>query len=248
MCYQPANQNRVSHGRLRTIRKKQQSRVRWEMPENTTALAVLMVSVCLLTVPAVGQNEKNEITGSIGRIFISDQGIHGPDAPAVNPFVRSGKGLTFEIGYARILRTEQIFSLSLEVPAVFNVDEDLGSGGNVVPTGYQQIFITPAARLNLLPSTRVSPWVSLGGGVAHFSENKNLIYYGTNPGGPSTSAVLQGGFGLDVALRKTGRVRRLSLRGEVRDFWSGTPNLPLAATGKTRQHNYFVGGGVIWHF
>jgi hypothetical protein len=204
--------------------------------------------VCCLAGSAFAQDQKNEITGSIGRIFISDQGIHGPDAPAINPFVRSGKGLTFEVGYARILRTGQILSLSLELPAVFNVDEDLGSGGNVVPTGYQQIFFTPSARLNVFSATRVSPWVSLGGGFAHLTENKNLIYYGANPGGSSTSAVLQGGFGLDVALRKTGRVRRLSLRGEVRDFWSGTPNLPLADTGKTRQHNYLVGGGVIWHF
>jgi hypothetical protein len=44
------------------------------------------------------------------------------------------------------------------------------------------------------------------------------------------------------------RFRSLSIRGEARDFWSGTPNLPLADTGKSRQHNYFVGGGVIWHF
>jgi hypothetical protein len=42
--------------------------------------------------------------------------------------------------------------------------------------------------------------------------------------------------------------RRISIRGQVRDFWSGTPDLPLAATGKTRQHNFFVGGGAIWHF
>jgi hypothetical protein len=38
-----------------------------------------------------------------------------------------------------------------------------------------------------------------------------------------------------------------SFRGEVRDFYSGTPNLPLADTGKTRQHNYFVGLGLVWH-
>jgi hypothetical protein len=237
------------HASLEIIRTKTAiPRAQEEMPGKSASLAVLFLSLCLFASFASAQEEKNELTGSIGRIFISDQGVHGPDAPSADPFVRSGKGFTFEVGYARLLRTDHVYSLSLEVPAVFNLDEDLGSGGNVVPTGYQQIFVTPAARLNLFPATRVSPWVSLGGGFAHFTEDKNLIYYGSNPGGSSTSAVLEGGFGLDVALGKTGRVRRLSLRGEVRDFWSGTPNLPLADTGKTRQHNYFVGGGVIWHF
>jgi hypothetical protein len=33
----------------------------------------------------------------------------------------------------------------------------------------------------------------------------------------------------------------------MRDFWSGTPNI-LVDTGKSRQHNYFVGGGVVWRF
>jgi hypothetical protein len=190
---------------------------------------------------AAAQDEKNELTGLIGRIFISDQGIIG--ATNENPVVRSGKGLTFEVNYARRLMGTPIFAVSGEVPAVFNLDEQLGSGDNVVPKNYKQIFVTPSARLNLFPDTAVSPWVSLGGGFAHFSENKDLIYYGPNPGTSSTSGVLQGGFGLDVRV-----LHQFSIRLDVRDFWSGTPNLPLADTGKTRQHNYFVGGGVVWHF
>ena len=39
-----------------------------------------------------------------------------------------------------------------------------------------------------------------------------------------------------------------SIRGEVRDFWSGAPDFLLADTGKTRQHNYFVGGGMTLAF
>ncbi len=213
------------------------------MSGKQAVIAVLAVMMCILGGSASAQDEKNEITGVLGRIFISDQGIHGPNAPAVNPFVRSGKGLTFEVNYSRLLFGTQIYSISGEVPAVFNLDEDLNSGAAVVPVDYKQIFVTPSARFNLFPDTAVSPWVSIGGGFARFSENKNLLYYGTNPGSSSTSGVLQAGFGLDVKV-----IGRFSIRGEVRDFWSGTPNLPLADTGKTRQHNYFVGGGVVWHF
>jgi hypothetical protein len=208
-------------------------------------LAFLVSVACILKGSASAQDEKNEITGIIGRTFISDQGIVGATYP--NPFVRSGHGLTFELNYARRLLGTPIYSISAEMPAVFNLDEDLGSGSDVVPAGYKQIFVTPAVRFNLFPATAVSPWISFGGGFAHFTESSNLNYYGSNPGGSSTSGVLQGGLGLDVRPFQR-RVKRLSLRGQVRDFWSGTPNLPLADTGKTRQHNYFLGGGVIWHF
>jgi hypothetical protein len=54
--------------------------------------------------------------------------------------------------------------------------------------------------------------------------------------------VFQIGLGLDVHLLSS-----LSVRGQVRDFYSGVPELNVD-TGKSRQHNYFVGGGVVWHF
>jgi hypothetical protein len=220
-----------------------------EMSGKKTALAALSIIIgVVLCVPASAQSdEKNSITGMFGRVIISDQGIHGPDAPSINPFVRSGKGASFQVNFARVLLATPVYSVSGEVPAVFNLDEDLGSGGPVVPQDYRQILVTPAVRVNLFPETAVSPWVSFGGGFGHFSENKNLLYYGTNPGGSSNTGVIQGGIGLDVSPFEH-RFRRLSFRGEGRDFWSGTPNLPLADTGKTRQHNYFVGAGAIWHF
>jgi len=213
------------------------------MSGKPAAVAILAVMMFVLGSTAAAQEEKNELTGILGRTFISDQGLHGLNAPALNPFIRSGKGLSFEINYARTLLVTPVFSVAAEVPIVFNLDQDIGSGGDVVPTGYRQIFVTPSARLNLFPATAVSPWVSLGGGFGHFSEDKTLIFGGTNPGGSSTTGVLQGGIGLDVRVW-----HRFSIRGQVRDFWSGTPNFPLADTGKTRQHNFFVGGGVLWRF
>lgn len=220
------------------------------MRQRCVRMGVLALAISIFgATAALAQNQltegKNEIGGSVGRIFISNQGING--ATYFNPFVRSGKGFTFEVNYARRLAGNPVYAVSVEVPAVFNIDEDLNSGANVVPQDYQQIFITPSLRANLFPDTRISPWLSFGGGFGHFSENKNLIYGGPNPGGSSTSGVVQGGFGLD-SRPLWGRLRNLVIRGEVRDFWSGTPDLPLAPTGKNRQHNYFVGGGPVWHF
>lgn len=211
------------------------------MSGKQAVIAILAVVMSILGSSAVAQDEKNELTGIIGRVFISDQGI--PGATNFNAVVHSGAGLSFEVNYARRLFGNPVFAISGEVPAVFNLDENLNSGSNVVPKSYKQIFVTPSARLNLFPATAVSPWVSLGGGFSYFTESDTLIYGGTNPGNWTTSGVLQGGFGLDVRV-----LHNFSIRLDVRDFWSGTPSLALADTGKSRQNNYFVGGGVVWHF
>jgi len=198
-----------------------------------------LVAVCTFATQATAQ--KNELTGILGRTFISNQGI--PGAPSYDPELRFGNGLTFEINYARRAVDAGLFSLSLEVPFVVDPVEDLHAAQNVIPKQYSSFFVTPAARVNLFPDLAVSPWVSFGGGFGHFSESSTLLFGGANLGKTgTTTGVLQAGVGLDVKI-----FRHFSLRGEGRDFWSGVPHLNVA-TGKTRQHNIFAGGGVVWHF
>jgi len=205
-----------------------------------------MVAICTFVAQGAAQNEqgaaqKNEVSGILGRTFIADQGIQG--APSYDPNLRFGKGLTFEINYARRFMGTNLWSLALEVPFVVNVDEDLHAAQNLIPENFSSYFVTPAARVNLFPLTAVSPWVSFGGGFGHFSESSKLEFGGVNPGKTgTTTGVLQGGVGLDVKL-----TRRFTVRGEARDFWSGVPDLNVT-TGKSRQHNIFVGGGIVWHF
>ena len=199
----------------------------------------ILVTVCILAPQVVAQ--RNELSGLVGRTFISDQGIKG--ALSSDPQLRFGNGLTFEVNYARRILDGGFWSLNLEVPFVLNPDEDLHAAQNVVPKQYFSLFVTPAARLNVFPDSGLSPWISFGGGFGHFSESSDLVFGGPNPGNTGTNTgVLQAGVGLDVKI-----VSRFSLRGEARDFWSGVPQLNVD-TGKSRQHNIFVGGGVVWHF
>lgn len=198
-----------------------------------------LVAVCICGAQASAQ--KNELSGIIGRTFTSDQGIQG--APSYDPNLRFGNGLTFEINYARRVMSGSLFSLALEVPFVVNPDEDLHAAQNLIPEQYSSFFLTPAARLNIFSDQAVSPWVSFGGGFGHFSESSTLEFGGSNAGQTGTSTgVLQAGVGLDVKI-----LSHFSLRGEVRDFWSGVPQLNVN-TGKSRQHNIFAGGGIVWHF
>jgi Putative beta-barrel porin-2, OmpL-like. bbp2 len=195
--------------------------------------------LCMFVAQAAAQ--KNEVSGILGRTFTSDQGIQG--APSYDPNLRFGKGLTFEANYARGLLGSEVWSLALEVPFVANVDEDLHAAQNLIPEKYSSYFVTPSARANLFPVTAVSPWVSLGGGFGYFHKSSTLEFGGSNPGTTgTTTGVLQAGVGLDVKL-----IRGFRLRGEARDFWSGAPQLNVN-TGKSRQHNIFVGGGIAWHF
>jgi hypothetical protein len=201
-----------------------------------------LVAVCTFVAQAAAQ--KNELSGLIGRTFTSDQTIQG--APAYDPELRFGSGLTFEVNYARrVIGTERSFSsLSLEIPFVVNLDEDLHAAQNVIPKQYSSYFVTPAARLNVFSNQGVSPWVSFGGGFGYFRESSTLEFEGIpNPGKTGTSTgALQAGLGLDVRF-----FHKFSFRGEARDFWSGVPQLNVN-TGRSRQHNLFAGGGIVWHF
>ena len=206
-------------------------------------LAIVAVAT-VLAVSAVGQDENNEVGGQLGRTLISDQGITG--ATYFDPIIHSGKGLTFGGEYARRFWVTPVNSVSAEGVFVYNWDTDLNAGEyghSVVPSDLKKLFITPAVRLNLFPTTAVSPWVSLGAGLGNVSQNNQLVYGGANPGKSTTSAVIEAGLGLDVKVWS-----KLSMRGGVRDFWAGQPDFPLAPTGKTRQHNFFVSGGAFWRF
>jgi opacity protein-like surface antigen len=202
----------------------------------------LWITFVLTTlIASAAAQDKNELSGIIGRTFISDQGVRGISAPDTN--VHFGNGLSIEANYGRHLLNAGIAGLTFEVPFVYNPDEDLHFSVNVIPEGYSAYFLTPSIRANLVPDSGLSPWVSFGVGFAHFSESSNLELGGTNPGKTgSTSAAIQAGLGLDVKIW-----RNLRLRGEVRDFYTGVPQLNVD-TGKSRQHNFFVGGGAVWHF
>src|SRR5579863_705185 len=184
---------------------------------------------------AAAQESKNEIAVTIGRTFVSDQGV-----PGTNFFdntVHFGKGLSFEGDYARRIRRYFWGDIALEVPVIFNPDEDLNYGMNQVPLQYNSLFITPAARVTLIPNLAFSPWFSFGDGFGHFEASSDLLFGGANPGPRGkTTGILQGGVGMDVRLPK---LRKIRLRVEARDDWSGESPINVA-TGKSRQHNYYV--------
>ncbi len=98
-------------------------------------------------------------------------------------------------------------------------------------------------RLNIFSGQGFTPWVSGGGGYGRYMESSSLIWGTANPGPTGINVgVAQIGGGLDVWFK-----HRLGARLEVRDYLTGTPDYNVP-TGRSRQHNYYVGVGIIHRF
>ena len=129
------------------------------------------------------------------------------------------------------------------MPAAFNFDQKIHYNLNLVPKDYTSIFVTPSLRANFFPDSGFSPWLSAGGGFGYIRSSSDLELWRPQPRrqrGYQRSLPVRAGMDLRV-------FRSLSVRGEVRDFYAGVPQINVDI-GKGHQHNFFVGGGVVWHF
>lgn len=145
------------------------------------------------------------------------------------------------------LLNAKVASLHLEVPVAGIPSQTLhlSTAPSAVFAHMSSTYVTPGFRLKLVPGAPISPFVSLGGGWAHYS-------LGT---GATNKGALEYGGGLDF---KTG-IPFLGFRGEVRDFVTGDPNFGLVSaitggfTGSSNQsglhrHNILAGGGIVLRF
>lgn len=221
------------------------------LPTTTRPLLfATFVVILLTTLSAIAQDDqpRNEIAIGVGRTFISDQRV--PNTNFFDNSVHSGKGLSFNFLYARQLKFLKWAdsAIGVELPVIYNPDEDLNFGLNVVPKQYTSVFATPAVRVSFVRNFFVSPWVSLGGGVGYFAASKDLVFFGSNPGPRiKITGVMHGGVGFDVPLPRPRRLHDVRFRFEARDNWSGEPPTNVN-TGRTREHNYYVGGGAVVRF
>lgn len=202
--------------------------------------AVLFVPVLFFVCSAVAQ--VNELSITAGRTFVSTQTIQDA-APGTDNHIHFGNEETIAFNYGRLLKTAKIFGISAELPVAIVPRMDLHSMGGQTPKDIGALFVTPSVRVNIFSGDSVSPWVSVGGGYGRFRESSVLTFDLPNPGPTGTNTgVMQFGAGLDTWFWNS-----WGARVEARDFYSGVPayNVP---TGRSRQHNYYVGVGVVHRF
>lgn len=184
----------------------------------------------------------NDVSVTAGRTFVSTQTVLNSGF-SFNPPLHFGNEETVAFNYSRLLKTAKVFGIRAELPVAIYPRMDLNTAYHGIPKDIGALFITPSVRVNIFSDESVSPWVSVGGGYGRFREAPELNFYGANPGPTGTNTgVVQFGAGLDVWVWHL-----WGFRGEARDFYSGAPALNVD-TGRSRQHNYYVGAGVVHRF
>jgi hypothetical protein len=198
-------------------------------------LAVLVVPVLFFVSIALAQ--VNEFSITAGRTFVSTQTV-----PITGLPVHFGNEESVEFNYGRLLKSHSLFGLYAELPVAIYPRMDVNYRTGTTPKDIGALFVTPSVRLNIFSGDSVTPWVSVGGGYGRFRVAPVTLYENPNPGSGSNTGVVQFGTGLDVWVWHS-----WGARFEARDFYSGAPNLNVD-TGRSRQHNYYVGLGVVHRF
>lgn len=124
----------------------------------------------------------------------------------------------------------------------------LPGSATTIADSFSAIFAAPGLRLKLAPSFPISPYIAAGGGLAHFNRSSTQTTSGTSSS--TSSSINKGMFdiggGVDMKI-----FPMLSLRAEVRDFYSGSPELTInqiTGTFNQRQHNILGTAGIVLRF
>lgn len=179
-------------------------------------------------------------------------------APARGTGTYTGVSTTpaFEISYARSLARYRKLIVEVELPVNFGPAKDVKSSASLAAKDYKAVFFTPSMRLVFASAVRgesaqekprssylaAYPFISIGGGFAHFCPNA-FTSTGASSGATSTTkGAFQIGGGVDFLPFK----RAIGFRIEARDFYSGSPD--LGVPGVTYHNNVVAGGGVVVWF
>ncbi len=116
---------------------------------------------------------------------------------------------------------------------------DVASPNSLATRDFATLYLTPGLRVKLAPGSSVSPYIAFGGGYALYEQSTHQRNGLPNPAPRHVhrAAFVYGG-GVDVRLEPW-----LALRGEIRDFYTGSPAFNVRVPG--RQHNIAVSGGFV---
>ncbi len=189
-------------------------------------LLPIAITTLLLVTPALAQ--KTELAIGVGGYFpINLTGV--------------GNSAAIEGTFSHQLLGVPLAAVYLDVPVVGSLKSTVRTFGLASTASYSALFVAPGLKLKLAPGFFVSPWMAVGGGLAHFGASSGLAALGGTTGSTNTGVFDVGG-GMDVKVAPF-----VSLRGEVRDFYSGGLGLSLASFNQ-RQHNIVTTAGLVLRF
>jgi len=198
--------------------------------------AVLLVLFCT-AITATAQ--QREISVLVGRVKTGDKGIQGLQTVEA----AFDGAVSYEITYGRRFVDGQIAALYGEFLIMGAPRTGIKSSNVLLPRSYSSIFFTPGLKLQLFPGAGLSPYIAAGLGVGRYNASDTAINGQPATGDTSnTTWAFDYGGGVDVNV-----IRYFAIRGEVRDFISGTPKLSAPFFDK-RQHNVNVAIGLVFKF
>jgi opacity protein-like surface antigen len=200
--------------------------------------ALFILALIASSAPA-GQAQGHEVAFTSGGLKVGDRGF---DLPRPG-FIKFDTGFTYQLNYARRFFDARLAALYFEFPFSGTPRTKIETDNVLSPRSYSSLFFTPGIKLKLLPGAKYSPYAMAGVGFAHFRESETRINQQPNADRTTKSeTVFDFGFGLDIRL-----VSIVSLRGEVRDFYSELPPLNVRAL-RERQHNTLISAGIALRF
>lgn len=201
--------------------------------------ALITIAALILLSCDAAFAQQNEVAFTSGGLKIGERGFDLPQPG----FIKFGTGFTYELNYARRLVDAKLAALYFEVPFAGTPRTKVKTTNALSPRSYSSIFFTPGLKLKLLPGRKYSPFAVMGFGLAHYRESDTQIDNQPNPNRKTTTdGVFDFGFGLDVKV-----ISVLSIRGEVRDFYTDLPPLNVRAL-SDRQHNALISAGIVLRF
>lgn len=148
------------------------------------------------------------------------------------------------MNYGRRFLNHHKLALYGEINFLASPLRDVSSSVPTATHDFASLYLAPGIRVKFLPTSRISPYALVGGGYSDYEQSTTRIDGQPN----SVSRELARGvfdFGAGVGVHVW---RFLALRGEERDFYSGSPAYNIA-TISGGQHNIVATGALVlgWH-
>jgi len=202
----------------------------------TIRLLLLFPAVAVISLAQEDSAAKNELAFGLGGV----PSFSRSDTPNLN----AGSGVGFEVNYGRRFLGGDKFALYGEINFLASPLRDVSSSVTSATKNFASLYVTPGVRLKVFPKSRIAPYFAIGGGYADYEQSTTQINGQPNTAPRELSrGVFDFGAGVDFHVW-----RWVALRGEARDFCTGSPNYNVA-TISGGQHNLVASGAIVlqWH-
>lgn len=204
------------------------------MKTEITLLLLPAMAVCCLA--QEDSAPKNELAFGLGGL----PALTRNDAPSL----KAGSGVAFQVNYGRRLLNGKKLAIYGEINLLASPLREVSSTVTTATHDFASLYITPGIRVKFRPAAKISPYGLAGGGYGDYEQSTTRIDGSRN----TVSRELVRGvfdFGAGVDVRAW---RFIALRGEARDFFTGSPDYNILAI-SGGQHNVVATGSFVlrWH-